>query len=861
MYTKEQVKESTLKYFKGDELAASVWMDKYCLKNNKGEYLELNPDMMHRRLAKYFVEIEQKYPNPLSEEEIYDLFKGFQYIVPQGRVMAGLGVEDSYRSLSNCLVLPSPNDSYSSILYVDTMLVNAAKRGCGYGIDLSNLRPDNAVVKNASKTSTGIIPFMERYSNSTREVGQDSRRGACLLGLDIKHPQSMDFASVKVDLDKVTGANISLKIDNKFFEAVENKKDYMQVFPVDLDWNDHVGFYESNFNGSIEYDKLYSLEYHNDPFEEYSGCYAKKIKAKEYIEKITQIVAKSSEPGIFIWDKMKNYDPVSVYKNHVIVLTNACGEQPMSQLDTCRLIVLNLFSYVDNPFTKDAKINKQKLYDHAYLQLRLGDDLVDLEIEYIDRIIEKVKSDPEPDYEKIIELSMWEGIKDKAIHGRRVGCGITGLGDMLASLGYKYDSDDAMKIIEEVMYIKMKAELTSSIELAKERGSFPDFDYNLEYTEGIPQNEFYEFLLQTYPGLVENMKQGRRNINWSTIAPTGTTSLMTQTISGGEPVFSVVYKRRRKMDIETGLKDNLGDHWEEYKVFHHKFVEWFWEYSWTEGENPGENNFKDKQEALEFLSGLSENELNGLIKVSPYYKSSAEEIDWIKRVKIQGILQKYTTSAISSTINLPKNTDSKTIENIYMAAWKYGCKGVTVYVDGSRSGVLIKEEKKGKRPESLPCDIYVVKVKGNDWIVLIGLKEDRPYEVFAFKQGNLQITHDLPNAQLIKRRLKTGNKYDLIANSHFKLNDISSFFELGEEQSLTRQISLNLRYGIVPIEEIVEQLDKAVGSVVELSKAVSRVLKKYIKEPVKKVCPECGSENVKFESGCYICSDCGNSKC
>jgi ribonucleoside-diphosphate reductase alpha chain len=815
-FSKEEVYESTLKYFSGDNFLTDIWIDKYCLKNLQGEYMELSPDDMHHRLAKEFARIEQKYPNPLSEEEIYNLFKDFKYIVPQGRVNAGLGNYNSYRSLSNCLVLPSPFDSYSSIMYTDTMLVNSAKRGCGYGIDLSNIRPINDSTTNAANTSTGIIPFMERYSNSTREVGQESRRGACLLGINISHPQSLDFAKAKRDKTKITGANISLKIDNKFFEAIQNNETYDLIFN----------------------NKIY-----------------KTIKAKEYWNEIINNVKLDSEPGIFMWDKMFEYDSVSVYKDHLITLTNACGEQPMGVFDSCRLIVLNLYSFIDNPFTDKAVLNKEKLYKLAYIQLRLADDLVDLEIEYIDRILNKIYSDPEPIEQKQIEIDLWKNIKEIALKGRRCGCGLTALGDMLAAMNLQYGSEESLSFVQEVMYIKMKAELNASIDLSISRGSFLSYNKELEYNPE-PQNSFYKFLLEEFPEEVERMKvYGRRNINWSTIAPTGTTSLMTQTTSGCEPCFSIYHKRKRKITSEEKYDfiDQNGDKWKEYIILHPKFKEWY-NNSECRGENGAYcNSIQWNREGLEKVT-----------KLSPYYKSTAYEVDPIQRVKLQALLQKYTTSAISSTINLPKTISNEEISNIYLTAWKLGCKGITCYIEDSRTGVLVSVDKKEeefkqhdapKRPTVLSAEIYIVKSKGKEWLVVVGIYKF-PYEIFAVEnKWNIRNTYNV--GEVIKRKKGI---YDLLIKDDLL---IENFLEeiSDEENNLTRMISTSLRHG-ANIKFIVEQLNKSRGDITSFAKVISRILKKYIKdkEYSNELCPECNSKLI-YEGGCKTCKNCGWNKC
>lgn len=793
-YDHQEVYNATLKYFNGDDLATNAWMSKYALKEGNN-FLELTPDDMHKRMAKEFARIENNYPNPqFTEQEIYELFKGFKYIIPQGRVMAGLGVKNSYRSLSNCLVLPSPLDSYSSIMYTDTMLVNAAKRGCGYGLDLSNLRPAGSPTKNAANTSTGIIPFMERFSNSTREVGQAGRRGACLLGLDISHPQSRDFLNAKKDRSKVTGANISLKLTDDFMNAVSKNS-------------------------------TYNLTFDNEVYEI--------INAKELWLEIIKNARDNAEPGIFFWDRMFEYDPVSVYKKHQIVLTNACGEQSMSEMDSCRLITINLYSIIDNPFTPQAKLNEKMLYELAYKQLRLGDNLIDLEIESLDRIVEKIKSDPEPIEQKAIELKLWTDVKQKAIDGRRSGCGLTGLGDMLAALGIKYGSEKAVFTIQKVMQVKLRAELNATVDLAIERGSFPDFNCKLEYKNNIPQNSFYTMLQDEFPDeIIRMQKYGRRNINWSTVAPVGTVSLLTQTTSGCEPCFKTNYTRRRK--VEAGSQDikfidQNGDSWEEYQILHPKYK------TWLETKNKIEN---------------------------PYKNATANDIDWLGRIKTQAILQRYTTSAISSTINLPEDVSVEVVEKLYFEAWKHGLKGITIYREGSRTGILIENKQQiqtvpknnaPKRPKELPCKIFNTSIQGEYWIVLIGFLGNDPYEVFAYPNGRVSYKEGF----IVKRG--RGN-YDLKINDKIVIENIPVLYENDEQVALTRLISTSLRHG-ANVKFIIEQLEKSGGTVVSFSKAVSRALKQILGdgETLNLKCSECGEELYMVE-GCATCPN-GHSKC
>lgn len=1232
VYSKEEVFESTLQYFNNDELATNVWIDKYALKNNEGELLELNPDDTHHRIAKEIARIESKYENPMTEEQIYEFIKGFKYFVFGGSGMYGIGNDYSLSSLANCFVIGNESDSYGGILTDDQELVQLMKRRGGVGLDLSHLRPEGTKTTNSAGNSSGAVSFASRYSNSTREVAQGGgRRGALMLSMSIKHPDVEQFVFCKNDKTKVTGANISVKVDKEFMDAVKNDGDYLQTFPIDI-------------QPLEDYDEVLKQLSYNElvgAFDKYNGnFYVKKIKARELWNKIIHQATASAEPGILFWDTIKeesipscygkeweesstnpcftgdtiiavadgrngvsikeltergedvpvycmdengflkiktmrnpritgfnqkiykitldsgdiirvtgnhrfylknglikeainllkgdslqifskvsieknsnkevtlhlngsnikehrfiiesfvrklkdeemvhhidenpynntltnlqiitnslhneihnksypgelngNYSGISnkelkeraifltkslnrrlskvewcrlndsvfgwseyrkelgltltdflrnvaiecgidkelidldprvvksyqaaieqgykckiennqvfvqkkcencnnlfwvkflqreisfcnqkcainnlnkkrwsdnslkekvdsEYYNHKVLsvefdgyedvyngtvdefhnlfiggfnsklrlghkkvtycLTAQCGEIPLNQYDSCRLSSLNLYSYVENPFTQEASFNWDLFKQHCQLGQRLMDDLVDLEEEKVNQIIAKVEQDKQSSHIKHIELVLWEKIRKTLLQGRRTGFGITGEADMLAALGLKYGTKEATEFAVLIHKTFAIEAYKSSIQLAKERGCFPIWNLETEhnnsfitritneFVEEYEKNESNNFLLEEYE------KYGRRNIACLTIAPNGTLSLMTQTTSGIEPVFEVSYKRRRKVFTNTEIKDQTGDNWEEYKVFHPKFIEWYLFNS----------ELTSHQSVLEYFSQLKDDDLKFLIKGSPYYQATANEIDYLEKVKMQGEIQKWIDHSISVTHNLPKGISEEEVAKIYMKAYEVGCKGVTVYVDGSRSGVLIKNEENlvktnlNKRPESLQCDIYVTKVKGKDWVVLIGVNNDVPYECFAFKQKNLKITHDLPNARLIKRKEKGVNYYDLLANSHFRLDDISSFFELGEEQSLTRSISLSLRYNI-PIVDICDQLDKATGSVVELSKALLRVLKKYIKEGnIGKECPNCGSkEGLISQGGCITCKDCGYSKC
>ena len=852
--------QNLLNYFNGDDFSAGVWKSKYA---DKGE---VTPDDMHKRLAKEFARIEQNYGpdfkdnskwnqlsyygrhrDHLDEKSIYNLFKNFKYIIPQGRVMAGLGIKESYRSLSNCLRLPPPLDSYSSIMYSDTMLVNAAKRGCGYGLGLSNLRPENTFVSNAASSSTGAASFMERYSNSTREVAQKGRRGACLLDMSIFHPDVLQFITAKKDRTKVTGANISVKLYSEFMEAVENDGDFILRFPCDLNISKTWELEEP-----IELNKLYKVE----------GGYVKYIKAKEYWDEIIDNAWDNAEPGLFFWDRVLDYDPSSVYPQYYIDGTNACGEQPMAVYDTCRLILLNLFSFVKNPFTAQAEIDYDVLYKVAYEQMRLGDDLVDLEIEYIDRILNKLihKDKDIPMEHKAIEISLWQNVKAMAKEGRRVGCGITALGDMLAALGVPYDSPQGMQIIEEVMSTKMKAELDCSIDLAVTRGSFTGWDKTKEYSFSEPlniescANDFYQNLLLNFPSQVNRMCQyGRRNVNWSTIAPAGSTSIIAilekypNATSGCEPIFFPFYFRKKKVNpgdknVRVDFVDQNGDSWQEYPIVMGGF-----------------KLFMEKN-GVEDVSSLSPEEIQDWYEKSPYYGSTANDIDWVKRVKIQGILQRYTTSAISSTLNLPSDVSKEAVSDIYFAGWKEGLKGVTIYRDGCRTGVMSSESTSDqfeykdavKRPKQLEAKAHYSTSKGQGYHVIVGLLDNKPYEVFIDDSENKYSGEGLIIKQSRGNYIfqNGGDPIDIRA----AMND--------EQEAITRLTSANLRHG-TDVKFIVEQLQKTPGDMFSFTKSLARVLKKYIPDGATSTvsCLDCGSDNVIFEEGCNKCRECGSSKC
>jgi ribonucleoside-diphosphate reductase alpha chain len=850
-----------IEYFKNDELAANVWLSKYAQNG------ETHPDQMHSRMAKEFAKIEYHYQeiehetgdwieklskygkvrNDLTEETIYELFKDFKYIVPQGSIMSTLGT-DLIASLSNCWVAESPLDSYAGIHKTDGDLIYYYKRRGGVGIDISNLRPSNTFTNNTAKSSTGAVSFMNRFSNTTREVAMNGRRGALMISMDVNHPDIMDFIKIKRDLTQVTGANISIKLNNSFMKAVENNGDYILRFPCD----------SSEFIFALD-----NLNY-NELYKGTGNTYIKKIRAKEYWDEIIKSAKEYAEPGLMYWDNMLNNDPAAVYEQYRPICSNPCGEQFLNANDSCRLMAVNLFSFVLNPFTEEAKLDFSNIYKVFYEALRLGDNLVDLEAEYIDRIIEKIKSDPESNEIKQQELNLWIKSKEKCLAGRRVGLGITALGDMLAALNFKYDSDEALKIIKAVMQTKMEAELDCTIDLAILRGHFDRWDTNLEF-EIIKNdticgnNQFYEMLSTDFPIQSKKMYQyGRRNINWSTVAPTGSVSILTQTSSGVEPLFMPYYMRRKKINpnevgVRVDFTDQNGDKWQEFAVLHPKFKDWMM--SWDISTYVGMKNFED----------LNQNDLKTLFEVSPWYQSTANDIDWKKRVEIQAILQKYTTNAISSTINLPSTVTYEEVSDIYMYGWKAGLKGQTVYVDGSRSGVLVSTDTKPqnssfeykdaiKRPKELDGEMFITVANGQKYKVIIGSIDSKPYEVFA----SLYVEEDgKPRKGKIIKEKK--NLYNFYSSGEvlYVTADMTD-----EEAIITRLASMSLRHG-ANIKFLVEQLNKSNGNITSFGKAVARILKKYIPEGEASIlkCESCGSANVIFEESCSKCKDCGSSKC
>jgi ribonucleoside-diphosphate reductase alpha chain len=836
IYSQEEAIQASLKYFKGDDLAARVWVNKYALKDSFGNIFEINPDDMHRRLAKEIARIEQRYPNPLTEEEIYGVLKDFKYIVPQGGPMTGIGNDYQVASLSNCFVVGNDgnSDSYGGIMKIDQEQVQLMKRRGGVGHDLSHIRPKGSPVKNSALTSTGIVPFMERYSNSTREVAQDGRRGALMLSVSIKHPDSENFIDAKLEQGKVTGANVSVKLQDDFMRAVESGTPYTQQYPI----------------------------------ESKNPIYTKEIDASDLWDKIVKNAWKSAEPGILFWDNIIRESIPDCYADlgYRTVSTNPCGEIPLCPYDSCRLLAINLYSYVENPFTKKAKFNFDLFKEHVHYAQRIMDDIIDLELEKIDAILDKVNADPEDEHIKFTEKNLWENIKRKANEGRRTGIGITAEGDMLAALGLRYGSEIATDFSEEIHKTTALEAYRSSVYLAKDRGPFTI--YNAEREKNNPM---INRIKNEDPVLYEKMvKYGRRNIALLTIAPTGTTSLMTQTTSGIEPVFLPVYKRRRKVnpgdkDVRVDFTDESGDTWEEYIVFHHKFKTWM--------EANGYETNRD----------YSQEELNELVKVSPYFKATSNDVDWLAKVRMQGRIQKWVDHSISVTINLPSDAKEELVAELFFEAWKSGCKGVTVYRDGSRSGVLIsnddsKEKKKGsgiptKRPERLEADVVRFQNNKDKWIAFVGLLDGRPYEIFtgfSDDEDGILLPRSITKGYIIKSREdEETSRYDFqYMNSRGYKTTIEGLSHKFNPVywNYAKLISGTLRHGM-PIHKVVDlvtslQLDNE--TINSWKAGVARALKKYIPDGTfaeDAKCGECGSDDVVYQEGCLTCISCGSSKC
>jgi len=831
IYTNDEAFKASLEYFKGDELAARVWVNKYALKDSYGNLFERTPDDMHHRLASEIHRIELKYPHPLSEDLIYSVLKDFTYIVPQGGPMTGIGNDYQIASLSNCFVVGNKgdSDSYGGILKTDQEQVQLMKRRGGVGHDLTHIRPSGSPVLNSALTSTGVVPFMERFSNSTREVAQDGRRGALMLTISIKHPDIEKFIDAKLQAGKVTGANVSVKIDDEFMKAVTNGGSYIQQYPV------------NSKNPKIK----------------------QEIDARKLWKKIVHNAWKSAEPGILFWDTVIRESVPDSYADlgYRTVSTNPCGEIPLCPYDSCRLLAINLFSYVTEPFTKNAKFDFELFKEHAGLAQRIMDDIIDLELEKIDSILEKISADPEGDEIKGVEKNLWQSIRHKSEEGRRTGIGITAEGDMIAALGLRYGSENAIDFSIEVHKTLALETYRSSAYLAKERGPFAIYDPERE-----KDNPFIQRLKDADDGLYNYMlKHGRRNIALLTIAPTGTTSLMTQTTSGIEPVFLPVYKRRRKVnpndkDVNVSFIDEMGDAWEEYNVFHHKFIDWLK----AQNYNPEE------------IKAFSDSKIDEVIKKSPYYKATSNDVDWVSKVKMQGAIQKWVDHSISVTINLPKDANKDLVGDLYVTAWKSGCKGATVYRDGSRDGVLLSNKDDDvvfhKRPKVLNAEIIRFNNNNEKWIAFVGVKDGKPYEIFTgmADEEMFPIPVSITKGQIVKNRDKDGkNRYDFqYTDKYGYINTnggLSHMFQ-PEFWNYAKLISGVLRHGM-PIPDVVNlvsslQLDNETINTWKVG--VERALKKYIPDGTKAKggkCSDCKSPNLVYQEGCLVCMDCGSSKC
>ena len=840
-YTFDEAFKASLDYFTGDELAAKVWVNKYALKDAFGNIYEESPNDMHHRLASEIARVEKKYPNPLSEQELFDLFDHFRYIVPQGSPMTGIGNDYQIASLSNCFVigLDGQADSYGAIIRIDEEQVQLMKRRGGVGHDLSHIRPKGSPVKNSALTSTGLVPFMERYSNSTREVAQDGRRGALMLSVSIKHPDSEAFIDAKMTEGKVTGANVSVKIDDDFMNAAVNGGTYKQQYPIDSD----------------------------------SPVYVKDIDASGLWKKIIHNAWKSAEPGVLFWDTILRESVPDCYADlgFRTVSTNPCGEIPLCPYDSCRLLAINLYSYVVNPFTPDAYFDYDLFKKHVGLAQRIMDDIIDLESEKIEMILAKIDSDPESMEVRQTERHLWEKIQRKTLQGRRTGVGITAEGDMIAALGLRYGTEEATDCAELIQKTLALAAYRSSVMLAKERGAFEIFDAKRE-----EKNPFINRLREADPVLYEDMlKYGRRNIACLTIAPTGTTSLMTQTTSGIEPVFLPVYKRRRKVnpndsEARVDFVDETGDAFEEYIVFHHKIVTWM-----------QANGYSASKK-------YTQEEVEELVAKSPYYKATSNDVDWLQKVRMQGRIQKWVDHSISVTINLPNDVSEELVDSLYVEAWRCGCKGCTVYRDGSRSGVLIATDKKKKkedcncmqppvivstRPRELDADVVKFQNNREKWIAFVGLLNGRPYEIFtglADDDEGIMLPKNVSKGTIIKSYDEDGNKhYDFQFKNKrgykMTIEGLDGKFN-PEYWNYAKLISGVLRYGM-PIDQViklVQGMELNSESINTWKNGVERALKKYLPNGMEakgQKCPNCGLETLIYQEGCLICTNCGASKC
>ena len=842
-YTYDEAFEASLQYFKGDELAARVWVNKYAVKDSFGNIFEKSPEDMHWRIANEVARIEAKYKNGLNAQQLYELLDHFKYIVPQGSPMTGIGNDFQVASLSNCFVIgiDGAADSYGGIIRIDEEQVQLMKRRGGVGHDLSHIRPKGSPVKNSALTSTGLVPFMERYSNSTREVAQDGRRGALMLSVSIKHPDSEAFIDAKMTEGKVTGANVSVKLDDAFMQAAVNGTPYKQQYPVDSD----------------------------------QPVFTKDIDASALWKKIVHNAWKSAEPGVLFWDTIIRESVPDCYADlgYRTVSTNPCGEIPLCPYDSCRLLAINLYSYVVNPYTKEAYFDFDLFKKHVALAQRIMDDIIDLELEKIEKIIAKIDSDPESEEVKEAEKHLWEKIYKKSGQGRRTGVGITAEGDMLAAMGLRYGTEEATEFSEQVHKTIALEAYRSSVNMAKERGAFAIYD-----SEREKNNPFINRLKEADPELYEEMKKyGRRNIACLTIAPTGTTSLMTQTTSGIEPVFMPVYKRRRKVnpnDPQTHVDfvDETGDAFEEYIVFHHKFVEWMT----VNGYDPTKR--------------YTQEEIDKLVEKSPYYKATSNDVDWLMKVKMQGRIQKWVDHSISVTINLPNDVDEALVNRLYVEAWRSGCKGCTVYRDGSRSGVLLstKKDKKDKKEELPPCkpptvvevrpkvlEAEVVRFQNNKekWVAFVGLLDGHPYEIFTGLQDDeegISLPKSVTTGRIIKNIDEEGNKrYDFqFENKRGYKTTIEGLSEKFNKEywNYAKLISGVLRWRM-PIDRVIKLVDSLQldsENINTWKNGVERALKKYVTDGTSaegQKCPNCGNETLVYQEGCLICKTCGTSRC
>ena len=847
-YTFEEVVSASTKYFKGDELAANVFATKYALCNQKGMYVEKTPSDMHKRIAKEFHRIEKKYKNPLTELEIFNLLKDFKYIVPQGSPMSGIGNNHQIQSLSNCFVIESPQDSYGGILKSDQELVQIAKRRGGVGFDISNIRPKGLITGNAAKTTDGIEVFMDRFSNSCREVAQGGRRGALMLTVSVHHPQIEDFIKIKRNLSRVTGANISIRLSDEFMSAVKNSTE------VELRW----------------------------PVDSKSPEMSTTVSADQLWNNIIESAHASAEPGLLFWDTAKSLTPSDIYESQGFgsVSTNPCGEIILSPYDSCRLMLVNLTSFVKDRWSEKASFDFNHFAKVVQKGQRLMDDMVDLEIEQIDKILEKVDNDPESDEVKYYERNLWHQIREAALKGRRTGLGITGLGDTLAMLGQRYGSSKSIETVEKIYKWLGTHAYISSMVMAKERGKFKVHDDSLENDHEFLNRMFKsidEMPIESMPEPLQykahhmNKRFGRRNIALTTTAPAGSVSVLTQTTSGIEPAYMLHYTRRKKItgqdvDARIDFVDENGDKWQEYTVYHHKFKEWIDQQGVFTTDNPPED----------------------LIELSPYIGSVANDIDWVSKVSMQSVAQKWVCHAISNTTNLPSDVDIDTVKKVYMKGWESGCKGITVYRDGCRDGVLVSKGSKGKtrdeeredlaisyhsaprRPKSLKCSINHATISGKKWTILVGLLNGRPYEIIGGLAKYVEIPKKYSEGIIVKHSRKTVNsKYDLTFGENGDeviIKDIVSVFDNPNHSAFTRTISLALRHG-APIQYIVEQLQKdRDADLFSFSKVTARVLKKYIQDGTKVSngvfetdC--CNNQNIVYQEGCATCINCGMAKC